>query len=79
MRRLNHMICEVSSRFKILQIGKSMLKSKGFDEYFQLLKKLPIFKEGKYGSLKTTIVIDKMIKNAEMQSRCSLLTITIKY
>jgi len=56
-----------------------MLKSKGFDEYFQLLKKLPIFKEGKYGSLKTTIVIDKMIKNAEMQSRCSLLRITIKY
>lgn len=47
------MICEVSSRFKILQIGKSMLKSKGFDEYFQLVKKLPIFKERKYGSLKT--------------------------
>ena len=49
MRRLNHMICEVSSRFKILQIGKSMLKSKEFDEYFQVL----IFKERKYGSLKT--------------------------
>ena len=37
------MICEVSSRFKILQIGKSMLKSKELDEYFQVL----IFKERK--------------------------------
>jgi len=77
MRRLNQSISEVSSIFKILQIGKNMLKSRDSMNTFNF-KDIINF-QGKKICVFGALVIDKRIKNMETQSRCSLLRITTKY